>query len=168
MSIVDFGAAQTGLSSDFGLPGPEGIDFSVLKSRGFGPNAGLYAALPAGTGALKTYSLVWDLYLEEMDSGFTSLLQTNLANGNDGDLFIRADYGLGVNGSYAGTVPSNSWTRIAITVQDQGNGQSSLSKYIDGVLVGTQMVETARYTLQPDGVLLLADDDGETAPSYLA
>ena len=45
--------------------------------------------------------------------------------------------------------------RIAITLDDQGDGTSILATFIDGVPVGSQTVDTARYTLAPNSDVLL-------------
>ncbi|MCV6594856.1 MAG: hypothetical protein OIF48_18035, partial [Silicimonas sp.] len=77
--------------------------------------------------------------------------------------------GLGINGAYDGVVSAQSWARIAVTVSDNGDGTSTLTKFIDGTEVGSQSVSTSRFAIYNDerGALLLADEGNETSPGYL-
>ena len=123
---------------------------------------------------LTSFTLVWDLNIDvAQDQTFGGLFQSDAANGSDAELFLRSEgdgtYSLGISGLYQGSVPASTWTRVAITAEDQGGGQTRLSKYIDGVLVGTQNIATSRYTISKDnGFLLMADNDGETLVGKLA
>ncbi|EFH13407.1 hypothetical protein HMPREF0731_0372, partial [Pseudoroseomonas cervicalis ATCC 49957] len=132
-----------------------------------------YAILPGGEAPLTSYTLVYDLLIPRgQDGQFGALLQTVRENGGDADLFLRlgADgtIGLGVSGQYDGAMRFDSWHRVAITVQDAGDGTARLGKYIDGVKVGEQSVDAARFTIDPaKGFMVFADDDGETWSGWL-
>lgn len=144
---------------------PGGVDRALLFPAADG--AGGYHVQPGLDGTLTSYSLVYDLLIPAgAESRFTALLQTDLSNGGDGDLFIRNDTGtgsLGISGTYEGELSFNAWHRLAFTFSDLGNGKTQLAKYIDGVLAGRQEVETARYAIDgQQGFLILADEDGET------
>lgn len=164
---VSFGDSQIARASQFGITLP-GADVPVLHHSAFAANEGLKIDLPEGAANLTSFTMVWDLQTGT-GGGYQSLLQLDATNASDGELFIRGDGALGISGSYTGAVPAEVWTRIAVTVADQGNGTSVLSKFIDGVLVGTQSVSTVRFTVDAEkGFLILSDEDGETAPGYLA
>ncbi|MCA0941806.1 hypothetical protein LCM08_24990 [Salipiger pacificus] len=166
-TVTEFGDSQIGYAAQFGIAAP-GADTLVLRYSEFSATEGLHVMLPEGRGDLNSYTLVWDLMVEDI-GGFQSLLQIDPENDSDGDFFINGSGGIGINANYKGSVPADAWVRIALTVEDLGNGSSLLSKYIDGALVGTQTMPTARFTLDADtGFLVLADNDGETGSGYLA
>jgi hypothetical protein len=54
------------------------------------------------------------------------------------------------------------------TVNDQGDGNARLAKFVDGVLVGEQVVESARYLIDPAGLLVFADNDSEAYSGRVA
>jgi Ca2+-binding RTX toxin-like protein len=166
-SPVTIDESAIALASQFGIEGPAGADVPVLDYAAYGRGEGLLVELPASED-LTSYTAVWDIRVDGLP-GFQGLLQTDVANSGDGELFIRDDGGIGIGGNYDGAVTPGEWARIAITVEDQGDGTSTLSKYLDGALLDTQTVETARFTLNAEtGFLLLADNDGETGTGYLA
>ncbi|MFN3613826.1 MAG: metallophosphoesterase, partial [Rubrimonas sp.] len=164
------GDSRFGFASQFGIEGPGGDDAPVLKHPAYDRAEGLVVVPPAAAGAVASYTMVWDVRVGALSSGWYALLQTDPANANDGDFFIRASggRGIGIGGNYTGSVPVDEWTRIALTVQDLGNGQSQMVKFIDGVEVGRQTVDAARFTLRPEGFRILADEDGEVSPGYIA
>lgn len=167
-SIVTAGDSRFGRASQLGVDGP-GADIAVMEHGSYGANEGLLVT-PAGlSGAVSSYTMVWDINLTDMPAGFHALFQTDPENGSDGELFIRgSDGGLGISSDYDGTVALNTWTRVAITVETEGS-TTTLSKYIDGALVGTQTVDTARFSLDADaGFVLMGDNDGEVGTGYLS
>lgn len=163
------GDSMLGRPSQLGIEGPNGADIPVLHVGGFTANEHLSVRLPIDSPTLTNYTAVWDIRIDDTTGGFQALLQTAPGNTDDADLFVNAAGGLGIGGQYHGTVPFGEWARIAISLSDNGNGTSQLSKYIDGVLVGEQTVQTSRYALQPNrDILLLTDNDGETGAAALA
>jgi hypothetical protein len=101
--------------------------------------------------------------------GFISLWQTDQNIGaNDGDFFVRDDGAIGISGNYHGTVTANNWHRIAVAVS-RSAGAPTLSKYIDGALVGTTTPGGAvddRHAVK--AVLnLFGDEDGESGAGLL-
>lgn len=110
------------------------------------------------------WTLVYDLKCP-LTSGYSSLLQTNPNNTNDGDLFTRNDgrIGLGAPGySATGAVPKDTWFRLAVRV-DTGNlfqlwidGQ----KVLEGSMSDNKMKVDAMFGLEST-FLLFADEDGE-------
>lgn len=166
-SPVATGDSTIARASQFGIDLP-GADIPVLHYSAFAADEGLHVNLPEGSANLTSYTLVWDLMIDKMGS-YQSLLQIDPANNSDADFFINGSGGIGINANYRGSVPAGEWARVVLTVEDQGNGTSVLSKYIDGVLVGSQNMPTARYTLDASkGFLLMADEDGEVGSGYLA
>ena len=128
--------------------------------------AGGYRVQTGLAGAVTSFTLVYDLLVEgEGENAYAALLQTDPTNASDADLFLRANGetgGTGIGGVYEGEVSYGAWHRLAFTFEDVGGNVTRLSKYVDGALVGTQDVETSRYTIGADGFLILTDDDGET------
>ncbi len=166
---VDIGDSRIAFASQFGITGPGGEDVPVLDYAAYNPAEGILVSLPGGQGDLSTYTAVWDIRVDDVPFGWHALLQTDSSNSGDGELFIRGDRGLGINGDYDGTVPTDTWSRIVITVADQGDGTATLSKYIDGVFLDAQTVSADRFTLSgTDGFLILADESNETSTGYLA
>lgn len=123
---------------------------------------------PNGGGSyVNNYTLGFDI---KWDSGpeWASFFQTNTNNSNDGDLWRNGAYGIGVNGSYHGLLPPGAYARVMFAV-DLAAGPASLSKYINGVLVGNTNIGgvDGRFSLDPS-FELLTDNDGETCSGALS
>ena len=106
-------------------------------------------------------------------SHFTSLFQTDITNASDAELFIRTNAdgtgGVGISGDYTGAFQYDAWQRLAFTFVDNNDGTLTLSKYINGVLVGTQGVPADRFGLDiSKGALMFSDEDGENSPLYVS
>ena len=165
---VSLNESAFGFASQFGVLLPGDLDAPVLDYDAYGPDEGLQLGLGPVAGDLESYTAIWDINVDET-GGFQALLQTDVTQSGDGELFINAAGGIGINGDYDGTINPGDWHRIAITVEAQGDGTSLLSKYVDGAFLDTQTVSTDRFTLQADtGFLLLSDNDGETSTGYLS
>lgn len=110
------------------------------------------------------WTLVYDLKCP-LTNGYSSLLQTNTANSNDGDLFTRNDgrIGLGAPGySATGAVPKDTWFRLVVRV---GTG-NLFQLWIDGVQVLEGSMSDAKMGVDSlfgleSTLLLFADNDGE-------
>ncbi|SHK39300.1 Concanavalin A-like lectin/glucanases superfamily protein, partial [Roseomonas rosea] len=175
-SMAPRAAAQAGEVGDLaslGLPPMPDTEEGVMRFPAADRAEG-YLVKPGIEGAITTFTLVYDLQLDpDSMANYAGLLQTDLSNASDGDLFLRKTsdgaYGSGISGQYEGAATIGGWHRIGFTVTDQGGGNSLLAKYIDGELVGTQTVPTARFTLDgTNGFLILTDEDLETAGGFLA
>jgi len=88
-------------------------------------------------------------------------------NNNDGDLFVNPGGGLGISGSYQGTIVRGQWHRVAFAV----DSATVISKYIDGVKVADQTGWSGaglngRHALLPTA-LLFSDEDGESQAAYI-
>lgn len=123
---------------------------------------------------VNSFSFFYDILLDEIQRGaFGSLLQLDGDNSSDGELFLRRNddgtYGVGISGQYDGIMLAGQWYRVAITILAEGNGSSRLKKFIDGKLVGEQVVDSSRFRVDPDlGILLFGDNDDETFSGRLA
>ncbi|MDF1586449.1 Ig-like domain-containing protein [Marinimicrococcus flavescens] len=166
---------------DFDVPAvpsaPTGgdADAPVMFIPKLAPSQGLQlapdASAPSGT-MVTSYTFIFDVMVPSATaSGFTSLFQSDLANSSDAELFIRNNNngtgGIGINSQYPGSFKYDQWQRVALTVEDLGNGSVRLSKYVDGVKVGTQTMGVDRYAIDVSkGVLLFTDENGETSGLY--
>ena len=138
-----------------------------------GPTAGSTAILVPATSALKvdrgegapattSFSLMIDLKVPDAYA-YDGLLQTNLANSNDGDLFIsKCQIGAGAMGGYFGCMWSDMWYRVVFT-----NSEGSLKVYVNGEKVLQYATTETRWELDP-AFYLLADEDGEKVDTYVS
>jgi hypothetical protein len=133
---------------------------------------------PNGGGAyVNQFTLIMDVMFPDRSpsGGFASLLQTNCCNQNDGDWFIDPAGGIGILGSYAGSVPESEWHRLALVV-DLTVG--TMTYYVDGVQV--QVIEgeflDGRFSLysptdgDPDPYetfFIFADESGDNAEGFV-
>ncbi|RYD35612.1 MAG: hypothetical protein EOP86_08015, partial [Verrucomicrobiaceae bacterium] len=181
---------QFGKASSFGLPVMTGGDPDVMFFPGSTPQEGyelITGFAPNGayggdSGMTSTYTVIYDVYFPPESGGrWRALLQTSPANEDDAEFFLQnsATGGVGINTNYRGTVTTGAWHRIAISVRS-APGEGQAQRYIDGQFVGaigtTGSALEGRFALptlhpetgQPDPVLLLTDDDNETAPGYIS
>lgn len=157
-----------------GIPDINGQPTTVMH---FTPAAGkwwgykmYHGALPNGGGAyVNQYTLIYDLLLPS--AAWRSLLQTATGNGNDGDIFIQPNGGVGISSVYNGNVTAGEWHRVAVAMDSTGPGAPVLTKFIDGVKVGNQTTglsgKDGRFSLDAYA-LLFADDTGDTAETYVS
>jgi hypothetical protein len=141
-------ATSFGTCSSYGIGLIGGSDAAVMHISAYTAEQGLLArhGTPSNGGGTygNQYTLIFDIYVSHDDflsgSGWLPFHNTNCCNTNDADAYIQFD-GAGVGsigtlGEYHGTFNTNTWHRVAWAF-DLGT-TASLSKYIDGVLVGTQ------------------------------
>ncbi|MDX2133044.1 MAG: LamG-like jellyroll fold domain-containing protein [Planctomycetota bacterium] len=166
-------------ASAFGLPLIGGADSGVLRSdvpvdvpQG-GYDVAHGTAANGGGSYGNQYTLIWDVLFPVVN--WHSFFNSNEANANDGDFFVRPDGGIGISGVYQGTISANTWHRVAVTINLAGS--PTMKKYIDGVLVGTQTLGSgldgrwALYTTSnapTDWFILFGDNDGDIVQSYLS
>lgn len=114
------------------------------------------------------YTLIMDIMFPTASSGvYRGLWQTSTANGNDSDLFVGPSNGIGISGTYDGTIQPDQWHRVAF-VFDMTLSSGRLKKYIDGLLVGSQNLDglDGRWSLDPTA-FLFTDEDNETAAGFV-
>ncbi len=123
--------------------------------------------LPAngGGGYVNQYTLILDLMFPARPTGWAVLWQTSPGNSDDGDWFINSTGGLGISGTYGGSVADGTWNRVALVVDDVAG---TFTSYLNG----TQVQQISGLTL--DGrwslaatALLFADQDQENAAGYV-
>lgn len=110
------------------------------------------------------FTLVWDIRIPVASASiYKNLLQTNIANNDDGDLFINETNNIGTSaglGGYSATaLPTATWCRVVLAVD---NGVSR-NLWLNGTKILSGSVgslDEARYGLAAQ-ILALADDDGE-------
>lgn len=114
---------------------------------------------------LNRYSLVMDVRFQSRPTGWASLLQTRSSNSDDGDWFISPTRGLGISGSYGGTVPEGAWVRLTLVVDAvAGTFRSFLNGTVVQSLSG--LTVDGRFSLGPE-FLLFADQDQENAAGWV-
>jgi hypothetical protein len=140
-------------------------DVSITAAAG--PSDGNGAiSIPKGAGlkmttnleatSLETYTFMTDIKLADVNS-FTSLIQTNTKNENDGDIFVNEGK-IGVNGyglGYNGTIVADTWYRIIVAVEN-----NNPTIYINGEKVSAATSGDARFAVD-DLAYFFADNDGE-------
>lgn len=147
---------------------------NILAAPAASPDGGYLITSSNLSGGIENFTLGFDLYVPSGTEGtWNGLFQTDLTNQSDGDLFMHTvdggGFGIGISGQYQGSIPHDAWARVVFTVEANGDGSSTLLKYIDGINVGTQVVDTARFTIDGDnGFLILADENNETLPTHLS
>ncbi|MES2709063.1 MAG: glycerophosphodiester phosphodiesterase family protein [Verrucomicrobiota bacterium] len=174
-------ATRFGKASSFGLPAMTGGDPDVMLfpastaqqgyqvTTNFAPNGSFTDSLTLTS----NYTLVYDLYFPAESGGkWRGLFQTNTGNTDDGEFFLQnsATGGVGINSNYAGVVSTGAWHRIAISVRAAPK-EGQAQRYVDGQFVGA--VGTTGSGLEErfgfaNDILLLTDDDKETATGYLS
>ena len=126
-------------------------------------------AANGGGSFVNQYSIVTDIFSPAGSrSSWRTIYQTNTANGNDGDYFIRPDNdNLGVADlTYSDSpIDETSWTRLVVTfdlTQDGGD----VTTYLDGSLHHIHQPDATvdqRFSLDPS-VFFFTDNDGDNAP----
>jgi hypothetical protein len=138
---------QFGTASSFGIGGIGTSDVHVMKIPPyFGTEALIvHHGAPANGGGVYTnqYTLIFDIYITsasmQASIGWFPFHNTNATNINDADAYIQFGFGIGIAGVYDGTFNADTWQRVAFAF-DLVNGPT-LNKYIDGVLVGSQILD---------------------------
>ncbi|MES2706707.1 MAG: metallophosphoesterase [Verrucomicrobiota bacterium] len=123
-----------------------------------------------GGGGTRTnqYTLLFDVR-RPATTAWRSLYQTDLENGSDAQYFVRTESNTLGRASItysSGVMAASRWYRLAIAVDLEAG---SYLTYLDGVLLHTHTAPPAdgEFSLDPDQVLLLADNDNENQPLSL-
>jgi hypothetical protein len=166
-----------GTTTYFGIPDINGAVAKVMRFPANTAPSGYYLPAPSGNGGgnlVNQWTLIMDvLWPAGSASQLRALIETdNRIVTADADLFVSAAGGLGVSGQFDGQILVNTWYRIGFVVDTPNN---QLRKYINGILVGTQVATSGdtpaidgRWALDPlSGAELFNDDDGQAAPGYV-
>jgi len=170
--------STSGLGADLVLSGSSGSitqiagpgvgDMAITKTTGkyLTCNHGI-AANGGSSTYVNKYSLLIDFRVP-FTNNWRCFYQTNMANSNDGDMFMNTSGHIGVAaiGYSSSTLIANEWYRLVMTV-DCGN---SVKYYIDGQewVPGLPDVLNGRFSLELNGVQLFADDNGEDGAMDIA
>ena len=161
--------------------GSKSISLSTLSAAGIvqtdGPTAENKAIYVPASSALKvvraegaeasqSYTIMMDIMVTNAGP-YDGLFQTDVNNGNDGDLFIH-DNKIGIGSftspGYFGTINANTWYRVVLTYRD---GKNIL--YLDGKKLATSNPDNNdRFKIQPFGFYLFCDEDGEKMENYVS
>lgn len=166
-------------ASELGLPLINNEDSGVLAFTRHSPTEGLVVThnVPANgdfasAQKVSDYTLVMDLLWPESSiDSFRALLQTNMANNDDADLYVdRETNGVGIttrDSGFFGQLQANTWYRVAFVFYAAPE-QGVLKIFINGQLVGVKDEGQIndRWALA-EQFLLLTDDSYETKPGYL-
>jgi hypothetical protein len=97
-------------------------------------------------------------YVSYPQAGWHALMQTNLVNSDDADYFINASGNIGVGDTGYSSIrfPSGQWGRIILSF----SAGLAVNSFLNGEPIRVS-VGGSRFSLDPDGVLLFADEDGE-------
>jgi hypothetical protein len=133
---------------------------TISYAHGIAPNG--------GGSFVNQYSIVTDIFTPAGSrDNWRTIYQTNTANANDGEYFIRnSDDHLGAGDlTYsASPMDETKWTRLVITV-DLAAGGNDVHTYLDGNLFHTHPDDQAldnRFSLDPS-LLFFSDNDGDDA-----
>jgi hypothetical protein len=175
---VSFGVTSAALGG-FGIPNlPDNSagDRTVMRTSAFTPSQGFLfspnTAANGGGSRINQYSFGFDVLLADR-TNYHSFYQTNPANNDDGDFFARpvgSGDGIGISGTYHGTVNVNTWYRIMVTVDMT---TATMKKYIDGTLVGSQTLGAGvdgRWSLgtAAGSTIIFGDEDNESVQAYMS
>lgn len=169
-------ATQFGTTTSFGIPNAGGQVVNVMRvpkntsTMGYvlNPNA----AGNGGGGLINQYSLVLDVYFPAASGDKNRcLLQIDepWLNSNEGEFYVGANNGLGTLGGLQGTVASDTWQRLVITV-DLAATPPRAVKYINGVKAGEETladVIDGRWALGTFRALLFTDNAGQFEVAYV-
>jgi hypothetical protein len=123
-------------------------------------------AANGGGSKVNEYTMQYDFSVPQI-SKYNSFYQTNWSDptADDGELFINASGGIGVESAYYGKVVADRWHRLIVSVKVEARNY-----YLDGVLISSRSGNSidSRFALETAGVLFFADNDGERLPFKIA
>ena len=106
---------------------------------------------------LNSYTLMMDVKIPDVVN-YSTLIQTDLNNLEDGGLFVRSGE-IGINSGglyYHGSLENDTWYRIVFVVEDL-----IASVYVDGTLVGKGSSQVAKWGIGT-GFLLFRDEEADS------
>ncbi len=125
------------------------------------PRSSALKVLRERSDACNNYTILMDVKMESA-APYNGLLQTNMTNNNDGDLFVYQNkIGMVAMGGYFGEIKDNTWHRIGMVSL---NGD--IRVYVDGVLT-IKCGGNTRWELDPF-FYLFCDEDNEMVDTEVA
>jgi len=168
--------AHATVGTDLGLHNVSGSDW-VLGGLGGAIDVDRSAWLiithniAPGTGGgsyVNEWSILMDIMVPQSSMGnWVALYQTNTANTNDGDFFVKnnpaGQIGVAATGYSTNTISGDTWYRVVVSVDNP----DFYTICVDGVQwrEGTPQSIDGRFSLDPT-LLAFADEDGEDYPKY--
>jgi glycerophosphoryl diester phosphodiesterase len=139
----------------------------VLHVPAFDPTHAV--KLSAALASAADFTIIYDvLRPAAARAQWSPLIQTDLTNKNDAELYIKAgEDGIGINQQYAGTVGDGAWHRV-VAAFDHDGSTSRMRLYVDGDPAGSHEDAMERFSWNAAGALLFADDNGETSELLVA
>ncbi len=121
----------------------------------------VHSMMPVGTETdINEYSMLFDFKVPASGQ-YYCFYQTDIANLNDGEIFISPSMSIGITatGYSTKTIKIDEWYRLLISVK---NGEQ-FNFYLDGELIlqGTAQSIDSRFGLNKDTLLFFADENGE-------
>jgi GNAT superfamily N-acetyltransferase/endonuclease/exonuclease/phosphatase family metal-dependent hydrolase len=164
-----------GTSDGSTVPHINGQPATYLQTAGFTASNNGYLVTLTGTGPngggvyLNQFTIIYDL-LVPGSLGWVPLFNTNPANANDADFYIRNDGAVGISAigySSAGIITANTWYRVAFAADLAAD---TVNYYIDGnpVFNGSATLD-GRHSLYSDadaGPDLLLFNEGDPGAVY--
>jgi hypothetical protein len=146
-----------------------GVGSHFLAKHGIAPGGETASGDPATR--VNEYTLLIDFKVASTGR-YYSFMQTDLTNTSDGEIFINGDGRIGISGGYYSepVVKPETWYRWVVTVKCG----ELWKQYLDGALLhdagqgDSKMSVDSRFALDPAGVLLFADEDGEDNEIFVA
>ncbi len=170
--MTDF--VSFGTTDSFVLPAIPGDSQGVMRFAALAQDETVLVKPETGaTGTIDTWTLGFDMLIPAGQGTWATFLQTDPTNqDSDGELFLRrtnaTEGGVGISGNYQGSFQYGTWERVVFTAESVG-GTTTLKKYIDGTLVGTQTLTGDRWKLDADdGFLVVSDNDGDVSSGFLS
>lgn len=124
---------------------------------------------PVRAASTNNWSLAMDINFPAIVN-WTSLYDTGSLGATDGDFFINPTRQIGT-GSYTGSFPENTWTRLVVTVDTTATaGTYTVKGYLDGVLTSTSTTDAPPGGKEgiKDVLHLFSDDDFETSGGLIS
>ena len=146
--------------SNVTIGGQSALVASLTRGTFLQMNHGLGAN--GGGAVLNQYTLIMDVNFPSRISGWSVFYQSNTNNTDDGEWFVNSAGGVGISGNYGGSVPTNTWNRCALVVDQVAD---TFTSFVNGAQVqqNTGLPLDGRWALNPQ-VLLFADEDQENSP----
>lgn len=139
------------------IEGPTADDKAILVPK----TSALRVNRVNGT-ATQNWTIMMDIRMKDAVT-CNGLLQTNVSNSNDGDLFISKNMiGMNAMGGYFGEIKNDTWYRIVML-----NREGTVCVYVDGNLL-IKCGNNTRWELDPWGFYLFCDDDNEMTDTEVA
>jgi hypothetical protein len=157
------------LSDDLATPMTGVVTTLVGAANGF---TATHNIAPNGGGSfVNEYSIMVDMFTPAASrSSWRTIFQTNVANTNDGDYFIRNDndhMGTASMTYSLNAINEAKWSRLVLTIDlDPVATSTIINAYVDGALfyshtgTSTDLLRDGRFSLDPS-ILIFRDNDGD-------